>query len=144
MILQVEKLAIRKYIPAVIRRNFFKSIFDLYLRILWKIWLRKFTNVIVKGEFPSRPLLKNLIYSWGNLGYSSQVDYLESMVAYSLKYKSGACVFECGSGLSTVLLGVIAKYKNFKVISIEHSRNWAGVVEKEIKRYSLKNNILYV
>lgn len=58
--------------------------------------------------------------------------------------KTNDLIFECGCGLSTLLLAVIAKKKNIKMISFEHIPEWGYRVQNELRKYNLINNELYI
>jgi predicted O-methyltransferase YrrM len=74
----------------------------------------------------------------GKSRVSAQIDYLETCIEKT--QQSEALIFECGSGLSTILLGFIAKKQNRKMVSFEHIASWAKRVQKEIDRNQLINN----
>jgi predicted O-methyltransferase YrrM len=50
-------------------------------------------------------------------------------------------ILECGSGLSTVLLGIIAKQKGTRVIALEHNEAWAAKVKAQLRRVGV-NSVL--
>ena len=74
------------------------------------------------GELPTRATLQSLSLGWGNDGYAANLDYLEE-VARSAASTPGP-VLECGSGLTTLLLGLLAGSRGIEVRSLEHSATW--------------------
>ena len=106
-----------------------KKTYGTYLKILWKVYYQKYLKVIESNQYPNNKLIKNLIYSWGNSGWSAQQDYIESLIYYA-NY-ANKLIFECGSGLSTLIVGVIAKKNGTKMISIEHNPKWARKLQNE-------------
>jgi len=82
------------------------------------------------GELPTRAMLQSLILGWGNEGYAANIDYLQE-VAKNAATTSGP-ILECGSGLTTLLLGMLAGRRGVVVRSLEHSPEWrqriAGVL----------------
>lgn len=74
------------------------------------------------GELPTRGMLQSLSLGWGNDGYAANIDYLEE-VAKNAATTEGP-VLECGSGLTTLLLGMLAGRRGVKVRSLEHSAEW--------------------
>lgn len=87
-------------------------------------------------------ILQRLVYLWGNEGWSGLSDYLKACLEYTKNSKG--CVIECGSGLSTILMGIIAKSNNIKVISLENSGKWRKRTNWYLKKFNLDNSsILY-
>jgi hypothetical protein len=84
------------------------------------------------GEIPSRNQLSDLIAGWSNEGYSANLDYLES-VAKSAAGTQGA-VLECGSGATTLLLGLLCGQRNIEVWSLEDSDEWRERVSGTLRR----------
>jgi hypothetical protein len=58
------------------------------------------------GELPSRSMLMDLRVGWGNEGWSGNLDFMEE-VARRAATTAGP-ILECGSGVTTVLLGLLA------------------------------------
>jgi len=51
---------------------------------------------------------------------------------------------ECGSGLTTILLAIIANKTGSKLMSIENSPEWAKKVDRVIKKMNLKSVDLHI
>ena len=122
--------------------NLRKKIYETYLKILWGIYYKKYLKIIESNHYPNKELIQKLIYSWGNSGYSAQQDYIESLIHHANSVNN--LIFECGSGLSTLIVGAIAKKNGVKMISIEHHPKWAAKVQTEIKKYKLTNNQIFL
>jgi predicted O-methyltransferase YrrM len=73
-------------------------------------------------------LLGDLVYGWGNEGWSALDDYLKACIEAAMT--SPGPILECGSGLSTLLLGVVAEQRGFRIYSLEHSADWASRLQK--------------
>jgi len=71
-----------------------------------------------KAVLGSHGVVNDLIYGWGNEGWSAQHEYLAACVESALG-TSGA-ILECGSGLSTVLLAIVAQQRGLLLWSLEH------------------------
>jgi len=52
-------------------------------------------------------VLSSLVYGWGNKAWSGAPEYLHSCIRHVLFAK--APVLECGSGLTTILIGAVAQ-----------------------------------
>ncbi len=79
--------------------------------------------------------ISKLIYGWGNEGWSA----LEEFLLYSLKraLECNGPILECGSGLTTILLGVIAQRSGNTVWSLEQHQVWGERVSKYLKKYGI-------
>ncbi len=81
-------------------------------------------------------VMARLIYGWGN-PWSAEEEFLRRMVEGMTRTKHD--VLECGSGLSTLLLGSAARHAGMKVWSLEHQPAWRERVEAALRRYGLAN-----
>jgi predicted O-methyltransferase YrrM len=125
-----------RIIPSTPRRRVYK----IYLNFLWTIYYKEYLRNINSNSQPGKKLIKNLVYSWGNAGWSAQQDYIETLFKYAKN--STSLIFECGSGLSTLLIGPIAKKRQLKMISFEHNADWANRVQYQINKYKLTANTI--
>ncbi|MFK8009458.1 MAG: hypothetical protein AB8H03_24060 [Saprospiraceae bacterium] len=71
-------------------------------------------------------ILIDLIYGWGNLGWSAMHSYLKKVLVEV--NKTDGPILECGSGLSSILMGIIAERRNLQLYSLEHQEVWANKV----------------
>jgi len=74
------------------------------------------------GESPNRRQLTDLITGWSNEGFVANLEYLEAVADLSLKTKGP--VLECGSGVTTILMGILCGKRNIEVWSLEHYDEW--------------------
>ena len=74
------------------------------------------------GEVPSRDLLVELQIGWGNEGFSAKYDYLEEVITRASTTKGP--ILECGSGLTSILLGLMAGRRGVETWSLEHIPEW--------------------
>lgn len=84
---------------------------------------------------PSNELFSDLIYGWGNEGFSAEHEYLLALTDQVAK--SDAPILECGSGLSTLLLGVIAQKNKNQVWTLEHHPEWAERVKTFLRKFEI-------
>ncbi len=87
------------------------------------------------SELPESILL-SLIYGWGNESWSASCEYLQGIVNEARR--SGGPVLECGSGLSTIVLGVLAEKWGFRIWSLEHVPAWAQKVRQVLQKHHLQ------
>ncbi len=85
------------------------------------------------------PLFEDLVElrrRWGNEGFAISVEILEEVVKRAEKTKGP--ILECGSGLTTILLGMIARKRGIEVWSLEHNPTWAHYVEKILQQCKIQ------
>lgn len=75
----------------------------------------------------------DLIYGWGNSGWSTDPEYARACIDEALD--ADGPILECGSGLTTILLGIVAKSTHNTVISLEHEPEWAKRVQAYVAKY---------
>jgi hypothetical protein len=80
-------------------------------------------------------VLPELIAAWGNSGWIAQEDYLRSCIATALT--ATGPTLECGSGLSTLLLGAVAQQRGHEHWALEHAPMWGERVGRYLARYRL-------
>lgn len=80
-------------------------------------------------------VLSDLIRGWGNEEWSAHREYLEACLT-AVRNTSGT-VLECGSGLTTLLCGALAREQGRQYIALEHSDVWAARVESFLNRFGI-------
>lgn len=89
-----------------------------------------------RGHAPSFLTLGLLSWAWMNPGYSASLRLLKH-IARNLVREPGP-VLECGSGMSTMLLGVLGLKHNVPVHVLEHHPDWAEHMQKIVRQYRLR------
>lgn len=84
----------------------------------------------------------DLIYGWGNQSWSAWDEYLAGCISHALV--SDGPILECGSGLSTILVGAIASKRGRCHWVLEHAPDWARKVQRYLSGYDLDSVILRV
>jgi len=92
---------------------------------------------LVPRQAPSRALIAQVHRAWGNPEFTASISYLEAAASRALEL--GGDILECGSGLSTLLLGVLADINGFHVWTLEHDRQWADTIEERLKHRNIRN-----
>jgi hypothetical protein len=118
-----------------------KAILQIHQNWVWKKSIFEFKNRIEKNIVIDDILLRKLVYGWGNQGFSAQVNYLKTCIKYGLSCQLP--VLECGSGLTTVLLGIVLNKSNIELYSLENSAPWAGRVKNALDSLNLHHTYLY-
>lgn len=88
------------------------------------------------GEVPSRELLKKLRLGWDNQGWDAKLDYFEEIAKRAVT--TAGPILECGSGLTTLVMGHLAGKRNVETWSLEHHSEWYGRVSKAIKQHNVR------
>jgi Methyltransferase domain len=84
------------------------------------------------GTAPSPALAEDLRITWGNCGWSATAGFLVTMVDWF--GRTSGSVVECGSGLSTLLLAVVAAHTGRQVLTLEHDPQWAEQVRRAVPK----------
>ena len=84
---------------------------------------------------PASDILDRLIYGWGNKAYSTEHEFLRAALK-SVRDAKGP-VLECGSGLSTLLVGAVAAQSGNLVWSLEDHPFWAGRVRQALDEFGI-------
>lgn len=88
------------------------------------------------GEEPPSPaLLSRLEYGWGNEKYGASPRFLAAIVKEARE--ADGSILECGSGLSTLVLGIEAAKRGTRVYSLEQDARWARRVGRELVRHDV-------
>lgn len=107
-------------------------------RRVWDDWvLRRAVETVRRSDAPAVGLLKRMRRAWGNEGFSADVFYL-----HELAKRVGACrgpILECGTGLTTIVAGILADKRNLQVWCLEQEKVWAEVIEQALVKYKIWN-----
>jgi hypothetical protein len=117
-------ITLPRYLPVLNRRN------DLSGAI-------RRLAALPAGEMPSTDLLDDLRFSWGNAGFSPSLDLIEHTARCAISTKGP--VLECGSGLTTVVLGALLAKRGVPVWSLEHHRKWRIHMRRMVAKHRLGN-----
>jgi hypothetical protein len=90
---------------------------------------------LAEGETPSRELLTELQTGWGNESFAASYDYLEEVIHQACTTKGP--ILECGSGLTSILLGLIAGRRGVDTWSLEHTPDWHARLNGILGRHSI-------
>ena len=106
--------------------------------VLLEIALRRIARS-GEGAVPSRAALLALRLGWGNLTYSAPTGYLRR--AAELAVRGGGPVLECGSGVTTVLLGALGRVNGFRVTALEQDERWRASTRRALDRLGLGGTV---
>lgn len=80
--------------------------------------------------------VENLLYGWGN-EWSLKEELITEL--WHRAWHTRGPVLECGSGLSTLLLGIAAERVDYQVYSLEHDESWHAKVSEAVDRIGLSH-----
>jgi len=81
------------------------------------------------------------IYGWGNERWTAEAPYLSAVVRAAEKVNSS--ILECGSGLTTLMMGAIAARRGIHVHALEHDADWYARVSDALARFRLTHVTLH-
>lgn len=121
----------RKLVPTSGRRLLKQA----HRRVVFRRAMPRFLRAPAACAEPGDRLLLDLIYGWGNELWSALDEYLAACIQSAL-VTSGP-ILECGSGLSTLIVGAIAKQRGIEHWVLEHSPEWAAKLQRDLDRYRI-------
>ena len=80
--------------------------------------------------------VEGLLYGWGN-EWSLKEELITEL--WHRAWHTRGPVLECGSGLSTLLLGIAAERLGYDVYSLEHDESWQAKVSEAVHRLGLSH-----
>ena len=103
--------------------------------VFWRA-MRRFRRELWNGEARAfhPDVLSELVRGWGNR-WSAQHEYLTACLEHALD--ADGPILECGSGLSTILIGTLAQASGNTVVSLEHEPKYARRVRRYLDKYHL-------
>jgi hypothetical protein len=102
----------------------------------YRFWraMRRFLREVHHGKHVGQDLLAELVYGWGN-SWSAQHEYLDACLREA-RHTNGP-ILECGSGLSTLLVGAVAQSRGIRMWSLEHDAKWADRIRQYLRKYRI-------
>jgi hypothetical protein len=83
-------------------------------------------------------IVQQLSYGWNNSGWSLSNKAMLNMIKAS--YSANGTILECGSGLSTLVLGLLHRNnKEINIYALEHNAVWLSKVNKWREKLQLNN-----
>ena len=95
-----------------------------------------------RKQHPGTDLLEALHAAWGNEGFSANLPFLAEVAKHAAAAEGP--ILECGSGLTTIVLGVLAGRRGVPVHTLEHMPEWFARVFTELRRYHIPGVALHL
>ncbi|NNF06701.1 MAG: hypothetical protein HKN21_08070 [Candidatus Eisenbacteria bacterium] len=111
--------------------------------VIFETWWPPAANRLANPDSPtlSDRHLETLRWGWGNRGWSANVEYLQAVIRAAASVEGH--ILECGSGLTTLVMGALAKTRPFTVHGLEHHPAWHARMSKNLRDRSLSNVTLH-
>lgn len=119
---------LKRLLPGQIKRPIRKAV----LSHVFRSAMRQLAN-LQPGELPSREVLMKLRLGWDNQGWDAKLDYFDEIARRTVVTEGP--ILECGSGLTTLLMGFLAGRRGVETWSLEHHEGWHRRVSNVIKRH---------
>ncbi|MDZ8241367.1 MAG: hypothetical protein RMZ69_30130 [Nostoc sp. ChiQUE01a] len=127
-------LLANSFIPQPLKNTFTSiawsfNFINAQVRLYKEAWLSpNFNEVVLEiaqlplGQIPTRKMLAALLVGWGNNFYAADLDYVEEVAKQAAN--TPGPILECGSGVTTILLALLAGRRGVEVWSLEHIPEW--------------------
>jgi hypothetical protein len=105
-----------------------------YRRLVLSHALQQVAETSAAGEL-APATIDNLIYGWGDNSWSAKEEFIQVTVQAARQIQGP--ILECGSGLTTLLLGLVAQQTGRRVWTLEHNASWANKVQNALAHHSI-------
>jgi predicted O-methyltransferase YrrM len=119
---------LKRLIPPQIKR----PVKSALLKFIFRRAMRQLA-ALPPGHVPSPELLRKLRLGWDNRGWDAKLGYFQEIARRVVTTRGP--ILECGSGLSTLVMGHLAGQRQLEVWSLEHNPEWHARVSAAIKRH---------
>ncbi len=99
--------------------------------------VRRLTLSVANGQVDEQAIAE-LWLGWGNPQWSATSDMLSVLASHMLR-PATRTVLECGSGVSTIVMGIAAEFTGAQVVSLEADAEWHAQMSRTIERFNLRN-----
>ena len=89
------------------------------------------------GVVPTPEMLTELQAGWANDGFAARIDLLTEVA--KLAATTSGPILECGSGMTTLLMGLLAGRRGVKTYSLEHIDEWRRRVMDAVAEFEIPN-----
>lgn len=124
--------SLKQIVPAPLKR----AAKEIHLQMRLRRAIERIAKLPV-GEIPNPEMLMDLQSAWDNDGFAARIDLLTE-VATRAATTTGP-ILECGSGLTTFLMGLMAGRRGVKVYSLEHFEEWRERIEDCVHKFQIPN-----
>jgi predicted O-methyltransferase YrrM len=101
--------------------------------------MRRLLQLAPGADLPAQ-LARDLLHGWANEAISPSAEYVQAVWRHAAQ--TPGPVLECGSGLTTLVLGAAKRDSWHGVWSLEHDRFWAHTTRAALRRYGIANVVV--
>ncbi|HEY6224671.1 MAG TPA: hypothetical protein VIW26_12870, partial [Gemmatimonadales bacterium] len=94
----------------------------------------------VRAGRVSPDVCQELRVAWGNPGWTADAEFLAAVAS---RAPGHGPVLECGSGLTTLILGVIADEHGSNVWTLEQDHRWSRYMDGVLRRFAIRSVALW-
>jgi hypothetical protein len=87
-------------------------------------------------KLPAVSCSQNLIAGWDNEGFVADLDYADELARRATT--TTGPILECGTGMTTIILGLLAGRRGVEIWSLENSSDWHHKISGTLKHYEIK------
>ncbi len=87
-------------------------------------------RALEQGEVPGAELLGQLREGWGNPDYAAELSYLKEVARLAVLAERP--ILECGTGVTTLLIALLAGSRGVPIYCLEHDKQWADHVNRTL------------
>lgn len=133
---------IKSRLPPRLKQAVRKRAFEPIKRELDDRRLVHLVQQLRAASAPSRKLLEAIGRAWGNEGFAADIEYIEETALRVAQCRGP--VLECGTGVTTIIAGVMAEKCGIEVWCLEQDAQWLEFVERRLSRSVVRNvHVLY-
>lgn len=126
---------VKKVVPRFIKEKIKRAQRDQTLGAAVR-WFRQ----LGERELPSAEMLSHLERGWDEDGFRATGGYLEEVAKRALE--TDGPILEIGSGLTTVLLGLLSERRRIEVWTLEHLPQFHGITRLKLQRHHISDDHL--
>jgi hypothetical protein len=89
------------------------------------------------GSWQRNPRLISELIGWHNEGFSAREEYLRACLRHALVHCGS--ILECGSGLTTILIGATLERTGGTMCSLEHDAAWRQRAQAVLDRFRIRS-----
>ncbi|MHC4845615.1 MAG: hypothetical protein ACYTCU_05590, partial [Planctomycetota bacterium] len=117
------------------------SLRDARREFVFRRAMRRLLRAPERCARPDHPVVRDLVRGWDNDVWSAREEFLAACIDVALTTEGP--ILECGSGLSTVVMGAVAKRRGLRVWALEHLPEWDLRLRPVLDRHALDNVTLH-
>jgi len=124
--------SLKQFVPAPLKR----AAKELHAQIKLRRAIERIATLPL-GSVPTPEMLSELQAGWANDGFAARIDLLAEVATRAATTKGP--ILECGSGMTTLMMGLLAGRRGVKTYSLEHIDEWRARVLEAIEHFQIPN-----